>query len=122
MDAAQTVQEPIAILLVNFEVARRVKRDAVVLRAFGMYAQRNLLRHRATGHEDGRFFAEQCRYALLECRNRVARPVDVGTLVARRTIGNLAQERRDRSRRIARNEVRRARSDRDGIERFGSNG
>ena len=55
----QTVQQLITLLLVNLQVAQRMKSDVRCVTSVGMDAQRDRLCHSPAGHEDRRFFAQQ---------------------------------------------------------------
>jgi hypothetical protein len=92
MDA---VQELIAGLFRDLEVGRRVHGDGGAALAVAPDAQRNLLRHRARGHEYGRLLAEHPGDLRLEGLQVITDAVDVRPFVSTERIRDLAQSLRD---------------------------
>jgi hypothetical protein len=77
----QPVEVPVAVLLVQLEVRGRVKGDVAVSPAVRPDPQRDLLRHRARGHEHGGGLPEESRHVRLEPLERLAPTVVVPPLV-----------------------------------------
>ena len=67
----------VRLVLVQLQVAGGVKSDDAAVAPIGMDAQRDLLDHRAAGHEHGRRLIEQRANLLLEDPDRPALAVDV---------------------------------------------
>ncbi len=89
-DADQAVQALVGPLLVEREMAGRVEGDRPEAPPLGMDAQRDLLRHRARGHEDRGGLAEDGSHLVLQGLDRAAGAVAVDARVDR----DLGQELR----------------------------
>jgi predicted amidohydrolase len=92
-ESLQTVKRLVATLLVNVEVTMGVERHRGQAPALGVDPQRNLLRHRATRHPDGRLRAEKPSDAILEALRQCAAPVSINTRVGRGTLGESEEPR-----------------------------
>ena len=90
----QSVQPRDAVAFVEREVVGRVRRERAQPVAIGDDAQRDLLRHRAAGHEHRGILAQQLCDARFERVEPFADSVDVEVLTAVRRAGRAPQLRR----------------------------
>jgi hypothetical protein len=80
------MQQLVALVLVELQVAGRVKRDVSGVAPVRPDPQRDLLTHRATRHKDGRRLAEQRGDLLLEGRDQRALPITIRRGIWRRVL------------------------------------
>src|SRR6266545_5077301 len=85
--AVQAVEQLVALLLVQLEMAGRVERDGADTSAIASDPQCDLLRHCAGRHEHRGLLAEQLGDLLLETLDALAGAVHVHPLVLARLIG-----------------------------------
>ena len=87
----QAVEQLVALLLVQLEVAGRMERDRADPAAVAPDPQRDLLRHRPARHEHRRLLAEQLGDLLLEALDPLARAVRIRPLALVRRVGERRQ-------------------------------
>src|SRR5262245_12489498 len=88
----QPVEQLVSLPLVKLEVARGVKGDIAHTAPIGPDPQRDLLTHRAAGHEDGRLLAKQCGDLTLESLDQLALAVTIVADVRADPLGQLAED------------------------------
>jgi len=102
----QVVQHRVAARLVNLEVTRWMERDRAIVRPLAPNTQRDLLSHRARGHEHGGFFAEFPRDARFEIREPRRFAVAIEGKIGRDFGGDFGQRLVQRAGRMVSQRVR----------------